>query len=162
MVLKANGLAVKSSHKFIIGYTDDETVMLDFDNTILKDVKYWSHKVEKWFKLEGFIVLRSSEKCYHVVFNRPVSWSENCKIMAWVSLLSHNPMLEKWFLMQCIKESSTLRVSPKRQKPSPRIVYRYGQEDEQIQSFLKRRRLIKNMIRKLSNLKTVLNQPKNL
>ena len=30
--------------------------------------------------------------------------------------------------MQCIKESSTLRVSPKKEKPSPRIVYRYGKE----------------------------------
>jgi hypothetical protein len=37
------------------------------------------------------------------------------RVVAWVSLLSGNPMLEKWFIMQCIKEGSTLRVSPKKQ-----------------------------------------------
>jgi hypothetical protein len=49
----------------------------------------------EWFKLEGFIILKSSENNYHVVFNRRVSWPENMKIVAWVSLLSHNGMLEK-------------------------------------------------------------------
>jgi len=71
------------------------------------------------------------------------------KIVAWVSLQCNNPMLEKWFLMQCIKEGSTLRVSPKRDKPSPRIVFRYGKENGQIESFLKYRELTKNIIRKL-------------
>jgi len=33
--------------------------------------------------------------------------------MAWVSLLSQNKNLQKWFIMQCIKEGSTLRVSAK-------------------------------------------------
>jgi len=129
--------------KFIVGFTDTETVKLDFDNTPFKTVKYWALRTMKWFKLEGFIILKSSENNYHVVFNRPVSWSENMHIVAWVSLLSGNPMLEKWFLMQCIKEGSTLRVSPKRDKPSPRIVYKYGKEDKQIRDFLAYRKLAK-------------------
>ena len=56
-------------------------------------------------------IIKSSENCYHVVFNRGVSWSENMRIVAWVSLLSHNRGLLRWFVMQCIKESSTLMVS---------------------------------------------------
>lgn len=71
------------------------------------------------------------------------------KIVAWVSLQCNNPMLEKWFLMQCIKEGSTLRVSSKRDKPSPRIVFRHGKENDQIESFLRYRGLLKNMIQKL-------------
>jgi len=51
--------------------------------------------------------------------------------------------------MQCIKKGSTLRVSPKRQKPTPRIVYRYGKEDSQIKEFLAYRRRIRRMIREL-------------
>jgi hypothetical protein len=144
-----NGLKERWNPKFIIGFTDTETVMLDFDNTSFKDVKYWALRTMKWFNLEGFIILESSENHYHVVFNRKVSWSENMKIVAWVSLLSHNPMLEKWFIMQCIKEGSTLRISPKMDKPSPKIVFRHGKQDKQVREFLSYRRLIKNIDREL-------------
>lgn len=41
--------------------------------------------------------------------------------------------------MQCIKKSSTLRVGPKGEKPSPRIVYREGNEDTQIKEYLETR-----------------------
>ena len=154
MVWKVSGLRGKlkaegNNLKFIIGVTDTETVKLDFDNACFKTVKYWAFRTMKWFKLEGFIILKSSENNYHVVFNRPVSWSENMHIVAWVSLLSGNQMLEKWFLMQCIKEGSTLRVSPKRDKPSPRIVYRYGKQDKQIIDFLAYRKLAKSIYKKV-------------
>ena len=102
-----------------------------------------------WFKLEGFIVLKSSKDCYHVVFDRMVSWAENIHIVAWVSLQSHIEGLIKYLQMQCIKESSTLRVSSKSGKPSPRIVYRFGKEDCQIQDFLSYRRKIKRIQRKM-------------
>lgn len=134
-------------------YTDIETVMLDFDNTSLKTVRYWAFRAMRWFKLEGFLILRSSENNYHVVFNRRVSWSENVKIMAWISLLSNNPMLQKWHLMQCIKEGSTLRISSKGDKPSPRIVFRYGKEDKQIGKFLHHRKLVKKIVCKLNKRK---------
>lgn len=50
---KVNGLNGKSSLNFKIGFTDDETVMLDFDNTSFKDVRYWAHETMKRFKLGG-------------------------------------------------------------------------------------------------------------
>ena len=131
--------------------------MLDFDNTPFKWVKYWAMRACDWFKLEGFIILKSSENNYHVVFNRKVSWSENMRIVAWVSLLSRNKGLTKWFLMQCIKGASTLRVSPKRDKPCPRVVYRYGKQDCQIHDFLGFRKRIKNimMIASQNDLKNI-------
>ena len=148
------------SLKSIIGYTDTETVKLDFDNTPFKEVKYWALRTMKWFKLEGFIILKSSENNYHVVFNRPVTWTENMHIVAWVSLESKNPMTSKWFLMQCIKEGSTLRVSQKRDKPCPRMVYSYGKQDKEIQNFLAYRRVIKSMIKKIETKNT--RAPKNI
>ena len=149
-VLMVNGLTKKSNHfKFIMGYTDEETVMLDFDNTTFKTVRYWAAKAMKWFKLEGYMILKSSLNNYHVVFNRTVSWKENMHIVAWVCLRSKHKKLTGWFIMQCIKEGSTLRVSPKRDKASPRIVFRYGRENGQIDSFLKHRKEVKNIIRKL-------------
>ena len=147
--MKVSGLTGKWNHKFILGFTDDETVMLDFDESTFKTVKYWANRTMKWFKLKGYIILKSSKNNYHVVFNRQVDWRENVSIVAWVILKSHKPKLVKWFLMQCIKEESTLRVSPKGQKPSPRVVYRYGKQDQQIHSFLQYRRLIKDILRRI-------------
>jgi hypothetical protein len=67
-------------------------------------------------------------------------------IVAWVTLLSHNQGLLKWFLMQCIKQGSTLKVSPKGDKPPPRVVFRYGRQEKQIRSFLSFRKLINNIL----------------
>jgi len=119
-----------------------------------------------WFKLEGFAIFESSEKSYPVeldgnvvfklskksylvVFNRKVSWRENVHIMAWVAIESKILKLKDYALMQCIKEGSTLRVSPKGDKPSPKIVYRYGKQDCEIRLFLLKRQGIWNIMRKM-------------
>lgn len=142
----------KWNHKSVLGITDDETVMLDFDNTPFKWVKYWALRAMSRFKLKGFIILKSSKSNYHVVFDRKVSWRENVGIMAWVCLQSKHKKLTGWFIMQCIKGASkggsTLRVSPKGDKPMPRVVYRYGEQDGQIREFLNLRRFVRNIIRK--------------
>jgi hypothetical protein len=78
-----------------------------------------------------------------VLFNRTVSWEDNTKIMAWVAVLPGNAGLRKWVLMQLIKGASTLRVSSKGEKGSPRIVFREGRQDQEISAFLRWRRLIK-------------------
>ena len=80
--------ATSSPAKPILGYTDTETVKLDFDDTTFRTVRYWALRTMRWFKLNGFLILKSSVNCYHVVFDRTVSWSENLRIVAWVALLS--------------------------------------------------------------------------
>jgi hypothetical protein len=135
-----------------------ETVKLDFDMTPFRTVRYWAFRTMKWFKLKGFIILKSSDKCYHVVFDKKVSWKDNVKIMAWVSLLSQHKALTKWFLMQAIKEGSTLRVSEKKGKPQPRIVYRYGSQQNQIAEFLAYRKIVKSIVRKLQRQKENMSQ----
>jgi hypothetical protein len=85
---------VKWNQPSILGYSDTCTVKLDFDDTDFRTVKYCAR---------GFIILRSSEKSYHVVFDRPVSWSENFRIMSWVAILSKNCKLKDYCLMQGIK-----------------------------------------------------------
>lgn len=137
------------NHNSILGYSDTETVKLDFDGETFRAVRYWALRAMNWHKLGGFLILKSSEGCYHVVFDRSVSWSENMRVMAWVALLSRNEGLRRFQMMQCIKESSTLRVSPKKEKPSPRIVYRGGKQDDQIKSYLAHRRRIKRIMKNL-------------
>lgn len=148
MALKVSGLTEKSKAKPIIGFSDTETVKLDFDDVQFETVKYWASRTSRWFKLQGFIILKSSKNRYHVVFNRVVSWTENMRVVAWVALLSHNKGLAKWLLMQCIKGCSTLRVSSKREKHSPRVVYRHGKQDQNVKEFLKSRKIIKKISKK--------------
>jgi hypothetical protein len=132
----------------MLGYTDKSTVKLDFDDVHFKVAKYWALRTMKWFRLRGFIILRSSKRHYHVVFNRSVTWKKNTHIMAWVCVESKNDGLQKWFLMQCIKESSTLRVSSKREKASPKVIYRYGTQDSNIKCYMRVRIFVKNLLEK--------------
>ena len=144
---RGTGLTSRSNHSTpILGVTETDTVMLDFDDVTFRTARYWARRAMNWFKLRGFLILKSSERCYHVVFNRMVDWTENNSIMAWVAELSHNQGLQKWHRMQSIKVGSTLRFTTKGDKSSPRIVYREGEEDDRIRDFLRFRRQIKRML----------------
>ena len=137
------GLTRKSNRKPILGYSDRTTVKLDFDSEQFRKVKHWAERAMKHFRLSGYIILKSSRDHYHVLFNKTVSWEDDTKIMAWVAVLSRNAGLRKWVLMQLIKGASTLRVSCKGDKASPRIVHRKGLQNNEINSFLAWRKRIK-------------------
>ena len=140
------------NHKTILGYTDKETLKLDFDDTTFKIVRYWAYRTNNWYKLDGFMILISSENNYHVVFNRAVTWEENMSIVAWVCLESENEELKKWLIMQCIKKASTLRLSPKGDKKSPMILYEEGNQDKRIKNYLSLRQQIKDIIKEISKM----------
>ena len=59
--------------------------------------------------------------------------------------------------MQAIKGACTLRVSEKPVKngfkPKPRIVYRYGRQNQQIKAFLEKRKEIWNILKKIRKIK---------
>jgi hypothetical protein len=129
-------LTRKSIPKFTLGISDKETVKLDFDDIPFKTVKNWAERACNWFNLGGFIILRSSKNHYHVVFDRGVTWIENVHIMCWVASESKILALKDYMLMQGIKETSTLRIGKKDGKPSPRIVYCFGEKYKQIASYL--------------------------
>jgi hypothetical protein len=133
----------RSIAKPILGLTDFKTVMLDFDNSKFKSVKYWSKKAMEKYDLGGFIILISSKNSYHVVFNRYVSQGENRSVIAWVAIVSKNVSMLRYLAMQCIKGVSTVRISEKNDKPPPRIVYRFGSQGNAIKDFLSYRQLIK-------------------
>lgn len=140
---RENGSGVKWSHNSVLGFTDDETVMLDLDDTPFKVVKYWAQRAMRFFNLNGFLILKSSQGNYHVVFDRKVSWIENMSIVASIAIQTKHEGLKKWFLLQCRKKASTLRVGPKGEKTSPRIVYREGNEDTQLKEYLETRNFLK-------------------
>jgi hypothetical protein len=95
------------------------------------------------------IYSKSNKEFYHVIFDRTVSWAENMSVVAWVALISHNKGLTRYLIMQCIKKCSTVRVSSKNEKASPRIVYGYGKQNESIRGFFETREIIKKISQKL-------------
>jgi hypothetical protein len=151
MGLKANGLTEPSNRNSVLGITVTDTVMLDFDETPFKTVKDWASRTCRWFRLRGFVILRSSKNCYHVVFDRKVTWNENVSIVAYVCLGSKHQKLTGWFILQCRQKASTLRVTRKKDKPPPRIVFRSGSQNDRIAQFLKFRKLVKTIARKLDS-----------
>jgi hypothetical protein len=138
----------------IVGLSDNRTVMCDLDNISFKKVKNLAFLTMKHFRLEGFLILKSSSKHYHVVFDKPKRWSEVVRIISWMGIMANNRNVWKWICMQAIKKYCTLRVSPKPVnpvgfKPTPRIVYRYGSQNRQIQAFLTLRRCVLRIVKRL-------------
>lgn len=153
----------------IIGNWSKNTVQIDFDKMPFDKVKYYAHRVNNFFfgGKSGFIIFESSktervakekgkkgkvtyryfERNYLVAFDKKVTWTKNVHIMNWIALESGSVDLKQWVTMQCIKESSTLRFSPKIDKPSPKIVYRYGSQNNQIKELLATRRIILNIVK---------------
>jgi hypothetical protein len=131
--------------KAIVGYTDTSTVKLDCDKFTYKKTKYTALRVCKWFKLQGFIILKSSYKNYHVLFNKAVSWRQNQAVMGWACYITgFNLPLLRYLAMQCIKKSSTLRISGKGRKKPPKVIYRYGLQNCMIRHYLRTRREIRD------------------
>lgn len=155
------------SSNVIIGNWSKNTVQLDMDKMLIDKVKYLVNRALNWFNLGGAIIFESSrkeyvakekgkkgkvtyryvERNYLVAFNRSVSWTKNIHIINWIALESGSVDLQKWVTMQCIKESSTLRFSPKIDKPSPKIVFRYGSQNRQIKELLETRKIILNILK---------------
>ncbi|MEM2465641.1 MAG: hypothetical protein QXL85_08585 [Candidatus Bathyarchaeia archaeon] len=139
----------------VIGLSHKHIVMVDLDGMPLEKVKRLADLALKRFRLGGYVILESSPNNYHVVFDRPFRyWSETARVMAWIAIMSNNPNVKDWVLMQEIKEASTLRVSPKPTnpegyKPTPKIVYQYGSRNLGIKAYLKAREEALKLLKEL-------------
>jgi len=129
----------------ILGDFHTDIVKVELDNKNLRFAKRIGRILNKRYDLDGFIIFRSSTTThkienadysktvfryrthgYHIVFNREVSEKENHSIIAWLCMYLKDENLTKWFLMQCIKQTITLRTGFKRKKKPPTIIYREG------------------------------------
>lgn len=111
--------------------------MLDLDNVTLTRTKDIAHRLIRRFDLGGFLVVRSSSKHYHVIFNKPLSWRMVLRVIFAVDVCRkryHNHF--SWAEMQAIKGAATIRLGPKGRKKAPRPIFRAGQQDKEIKSYL--------------------------
>lgn len=151
----------------ILGDCHSYIVKVELDNKTLRYVKWIGKILDKRYNLDGHIILKSSTTTYkiensdysktvyryktgnyHIVFNRKVSAMENHSILAWLSLYLKDEKLTLWFHMQCIKQSTTLRIGFKGNKKPSKIVFRYGNQDKMIKEFLDNRQFILNFLKR--------------
>jgi len=115
---------------YCIGFNTDRGLLLDLDNMKYKKALRIAETLLKRHKLEGFLLIRSSYKNYHVVFNRYLSWKTITKIL--FSLYE----CVRWAVFQIKEGQLTLRVSKKNGKDKPKIVGHIGKTDKLIKDYL--------------------------
>jgi hypothetical protein len=132
----------------VVGFTSDRVVMIDLDrmneHTAVRICRYI---VKRW-KLDGYILLRSSRGNYQAVFDGYANWKKVirvlfslCYYVSWKGgKFKIREFFVRWAIMQAIKGSCTLRISKKGKKAPPRIVARVGTQNRGIREYLEVRR----------------------
>lgn len=115
---------------YCIGFMTNKGVVLDLDNMKFKKAKWLTRTLCRQYKLEGYLLIKSSEKNYHVVFNRYLSWRTITKI-----IFSQYEAL-RWAVFQMQSGYLTLRVSKKNGENKPKIVLKVGKEDKLVKDYL--------------------------
>lgn len=115
---------------YVIGFTTDKGIIIDLDNMTYKKAKYIADTLLKKHKLEGFLLIKSSEKSYHVVFNKYLSWKKITKIL--FSLYE----CIRYAVFQMKEGCLTLRISRKNGENKPKILVKVGKTDKLIKDYL--------------------------
>lgn len=157
--MNAQTSKVHNKYHVMFGDWDENTVRIDFDHTPLNEVKFHAFNASEEFGLDGFLILKSSEKTfhvrdrttgktlfthkvsnYHLVFDRPVSWKDNVRIMNWIAEQCKNESLTRYVNEQLNKKTSTLRLT------DTKIVFQYGSQNSKIKKFLENRQFIHDFL----------------
>lgn len=128
MTLKAEHEWVKNG--YVIGFMTDRGVILDLDNMTFKKVRHLARTLCKQYRLEGYIIVRSSPRNYHVIFNRYLRWKTVTMILfsLWEAI--------RWGVFQLREGYLTLRISRKNGKNKPKIVFKTGKTDKLIADYM--------------------------
>jgi len=119
------------TENFCMGFCHDKGLMLDLDNVTGRKAVSIAEALMKRYRLEGYLLIRSSEKNYHAVFNRYLSWKTIMKIVFGQYICI------RWGIHQARKGYLTLRVSRKNNKNKPKIVKKIGKTDKLISEYLR-------------------------
>ena len=115
---------------YCIGFMTHRGLILDLDNIKYRKALAIATDLCRRHRLEGFLLIMSSPKNYHAVFNRYLSWKKITKI-----LFSRYECV-RYAVFQMMQGELTLRISGKNGKNKPKIVHRVGKEDKLIKDYL--------------------------
>lgn len=125
--------------KVCIGFVSNKGIMLDLDDISFLGTKTLAEALTKRYKLEGYLIMKSSKKHYHVIFNRKnLSWKTTLKI-----IFSVNKALN-WAIQQAKHGNMTLRISQKN-GVKPEIILKKGKTDKLIKEYLETYKLIEGL-----------------
>lgn len=108
---------------YCIAFTTNRGLTMDLDNMKFRKALRIAETLKENFKLEGFLLIKSSNKNYHVVFNRYLKWKTITKI-----LFSIYECI-RYAVFQMQEGRLALRVSSKNGKDRPKIVLTIGKTD---------------------------------
>jgi hypothetical protein len=139
-----NGLKNKKKipRNYVYGFTTTKGLLLDLDNTTQKETSAIAQFYCKRFQLEGYLILKSSENNYHVVFNRYLIWKKTLEYLFKIVWRYHyhehgiKPSLTYWAILQACKGSETLRISTKNHKKTPKIVKKSGKTNKLCRDYI--------------------------
>ena len=128
-------MKLKAEHEwvtrgYVIGFMTNKGVILDLDNMKFKKARWLARTLCKQYKLEGYLLIKSSEKNYHVVFNRYLSWRTITKII----FRQYEAL--RWAVFQMQSGYLTLRISKKNGENKPKILLKVGKQDKLIKDYL--------------------------
>jgi hypothetical protein len=115
---------------YVIGFMTNKGVIMDLDNMTYRKVRYLARTLCRQYRLEGYIIVLSSPRNYHVIFNRYLQWKTITKT------LFNNWEVIRWAVFQLREGYLTLRVSRKNGKNKPKIVFKTGKTDKLIADYM--------------------------
>jgi hypothetical protein len=104
--------------------------VLDLDNMKYRKALRITEDLCKSYRLQGYLLIRSSPKSYHAVFSRYLSWRKVTKI-----LFSRYETV-MYTVFQMMSGHLTVRISKKNGKDKPNIVRQMGKSDKLIKDYL--------------------------
>lgn len=113
-----------------IAFTTKDGLMLDLDNVTFRKATRIAERLLKLHRLEGYLIIESSKRNFHVVFNRYLRWKTIVKI------IFNQYICIRWGIWQARKGELSLRVSSKNGKDRPEIIKRVGKQDKLIADYL--------------------------
>lgn len=115
---------------YCIGFNTDRGVILDLDNMKYRKALRITEDLCKSYRLQGYLLIKSSPKSYHAVFNRYLSWRRITKI-----LFSRYETV-RYAVFQMMSGHLTVRISKKNGKDKPKIVRQIGKSDKLVKDYL--------------------------
>ena len=123
---------------YCVGFNTDRGLVLDLDNMKYRKALRITEDLCKSYKLQGYLLIRSSPKSYHAVFNRYLSWRKITKI-----LFSRYETV-RYAVFQMMSGHLTVRISKKNGKDKPKIVRQMGKSDKLVKDYLEIYETFKN------------------
>jgi hypothetical protein len=115
---------------YCIGFNTDRGLVLDLDNMKYRKALRITEDLCKSYRLQGYLLIKSSPKSYHAVFNRYLSWRKITKI-----LFSRYETV-RYAVFQMMSGHLTVRISKKNGKDKPKIVRQMGKSDKLVRDYL--------------------------